>query len=141
MAFSVGSSNHSCSLESQSDHGHSSSNSAATDVSADTHVEADEGDSENSAERRHVVRDSPQSIAEHDPLQRQLLDLVVSLQKQVTASGIKVDRLSAQKKQLKTEIAQLKEVEVQSRQEIEQLQGAVQRLEDLLQVHSVCLRT
>ena len=138
MVFVEGSSSHSCFLLPESDHDHSSSNSVETRVSADTEADANEGDSEISAQQRHGVRDSPQGTAEHDPLHRQLLELVISLQKQVKASGDEVARLNARKKQLKLENAQLKQVEAQSYQEIKQLHEVVEMLQDLLQVHSVC---
>lgn len=134
MVFDEGS--HSCEdgLEPESDHDHSSSNSAETHVSTDTRAEANDGDSEVVGKRRPVEGDSPQGTVEHDSLQL-LESVITTLRQQLTTSGDEGDRL-------KTENTQLKQALAQSSQEIKKLQREVEVALDLLQVRcaDVCAK-
>lgn len=127
--------------EPESDHDHSSSNSAETHAFI-PQAETSSGDGESSGQRRHVVRDSPQALADDDP-QQQLLGLVVSLHNQLKTSADKVDQLNAQNEQLGKKNAQLNaqldRVEAQSSREIKQLQWKLQLQRDMQQVRSMCM--
>lgn len=131
MVFDEGS--HSCEeglLESESDHDHSSSNSAGTHIWTDTRAEADDGDSEVLGKRRPIEGDSPQGTVDHDSVQR-LESVITSLQQQLTTSGDEVVRL-------KTENTQLKQAVARSSREINKLQRAVEVAQDLQQVRVRC---